>query len=1736
MTEQAAVEIQMESHPEGGSEEDKIRLAFIDRDADKLAQQVSRWTTMVNRMELSETAMTRTAPIGMASASATLVVHGDETLDDKSVVLNSLMPRYHRKVPDHEMPKIDRKYSGPVRTNVRLFLHEFKTQGNLSYGSKVFAVVCYRLLALANLDQKVRDKWDELREKAKGDRWSWDKCEQVFVECALSIHEKQTEVEDFARQGREKGEAYAEFAARLRRLVEVYRVRELAKQADVVTALKMSIPSLAMTVMQQGLIIKMLLAHVGMDMPDTNSVDFLMDAIPTALGPDDCTEWKTFIEGSKKARALRDAEEAKTNPGKQQQQQQQKKPMGAQVNGGAVTNKATIPSAAPAQQNHQGQFNGHGGGRGRGRGRFQPYRGEYSDPDPDTDPAVMPISEEKEHQDCIINFGAASVNSLQETTEVSPDPKLAKVSMPKELHNELLFADVVNKNKVEAIERVLGSESDSGLDVEKKKKEKKKRKKKKKKIVLSSFAMAVHLGSSPLHPLDGGEGRVDADVAPLKEKIKYGAVGVVKEGDVDCAFGACEIEDDRDNLDFEKYSMENNPMLTLYNGYPLFEFGDDDFSLVQKTYGSARRKNQPDNRLFVPVRIFGDQHLALIDTGATHSFISVRIVSQYAIPVNKMSGCIELADSSIIQRVGETENVEVVCGSNLLCAPYEVIDQQHAITIGMDLFHRYGFNIIGLPDPVESPDRLPVPVEDEKPTLIPLAIPEIERTWEFRKEKRSFSEDLRGLLEANGKIPATSFCPVPEMEVRLPVPDNITLNRRSRVFAHSQRPVLDDAVARWLEDDVITLAPAGNRHNNTLTLAAKKDANGEKTLYRVCLDPRPLNAYLPDDNFPVPLISDIMQFAGGKAVFSTVDLKQAYHRLPIHEDDRPLTAFTHGGVQYMFKKAPFGLKPLSSLFQRGMSRILGDLEFVRNFIDDILIASKDRKDHFLHVKEVVERLTKAKLIINTEKCSFYSTQVSLLGFIINTEGKRVDPNKLVNINDWQPPTTGKQVQSYMGTFNFFREYMPLISTVAAPLDALRNVAGPFVLNKLQLRCFNALKNILARAPILSFPDFSLPFYVATDASNVGIGAVCYQLPGGEDDPKNIRYISFVARSLQERERRYSTTQKELLGIVFALKKLHFYLWGNHFTLFTDHRALTYMHTQKDMNSMLTGWQEIIWSYTFKVVFRPGVQNVLPDALSRQFPQELWTSRTEGTAPSKVYGYIHLIQDSDTPRQTVPLSERNMVLADAHALGHFGTNAMVKHIHGLSKTWPHLANDCLKYVQRCRECQRVNIARKGYHPMTAVHAQLPGEHMAIDLAGPFPVQSDGNEYLLILVDVCTRFVILEPIPNKATLTVAKVLFRLFTTIGFPRVLQSDNGREFVSDVMKEMTTSMNVQHRLVTPYHPRGNGVAENHVKTACTIIRKEVEDNKETWARHAPMAQLAMNARVVALHNSSPFALFFARRFNGLSNFSDEKGNITSHEELMERLEYMTKIVFPAVEIKARETQRRMIERFNRTVLHNEFPDGAKVMSLDPIKGDKLSPRYEGPYTVVQRTTGGSYVLRDGTGELLQRNFAPSQLKLVLDDYDDTVAYEVEKIVDHRDLPGEGIEYRVKWKGFKELTWEPQKNFIERKCISDYWKTRDRPIANSLPQPRQTSKTHEPRKKDNSPMQRKGKRQSTDKPMNDTTSDVTRGRKRKRGEASDKNEGEDRVTNRRSKRQLRNTVEESSEKISTTRTRKQIRM
>jgi hypothetical protein len=209
---------------------------------------------------------------------------------------------------------------------------------------------------------------------------------------------------------------------------------------------------------------------------------------------------------------------------------------------------------------------------------------------------------------------------------------------------------------------------------------------------------------------------------------------------------------------------------------------------------------------------------------------------------------------------------------------------------------------------------------------------------------------------------------------------------------------------------------------------------------------------------------------------------------------------------------------------------------------------------------------------------------------------------LIRIDDWKYPTTGKQIQRHLGVFNFFRDVIPLYSRLSSPLDALRNSADlTKIWTSSHAKAYDQIRAALHSQTVLSFPDFSKPFKVGTDASDKGLGAILYQ--DGDTTPN---YICFAARSLTEAERGkgYSATKRELAAVVFALSKFRYYIWGSHFTLYTDHKALTFLFTQRHVNPMLNNWLDQLLDYNFSIVHLPGVMNVLPDQLSRLFDADL----------------------------------------------------------------------------------------------------------------------------------------------------------------------------------------------------------------------------------------------------------------------------------------------------------------------------------------------------------------------------------------------------------------------------------------------------------------------------------------------------------------------------------------------------
>src|SRR5581483_8968468 len=191
---------------------------------------------------------------------------------------------------------------------------------------------------------------------------------------------------------------------------------------------------------------------------------------------------------------------------------------------------------------------------------------------------------------------------------------------------------------------------------------------------------------------------------------------------------------------------------------------------------------------------------------------------------------------------------------------------------------------------------------------------------------------------------------------------------------HALRDAMQAKVAEWAKDNVIIPAPANCGYNNPLTCAPKKDEHGNKVGVRVCLETRLLNAKIKDDRYPLPVIQDILSSLGGAKVFTTLDLKESFHQMPLRKQDQEKTAFTWNNRHWMFRGAPFGLKVLSSHFQRVMNAIFLDMPFVLAYIDDIVVFSKDEKEHEEHVRKAIQRLSKYNLRIRRKKCHFGRTQ------------------------------------------------------------------------------------------------------------------------------------------------------------------------------------------------------------------------------------------------------------------------------------------------------------------------------------------------------------------------------------------------------------------------------------------------------------------------------------------------------------------------------------------------------------------------------------------------------------------------------------------------------------------------------------------------------------------------------------------------------------------------------------------
>jgi hypothetical protein len=428
--------------------------------------------------------------------------------------------------------------------------------------------------------------------------------------------------------------------------------------------------------------------------------------------------------------------------------------------------------------------------------------------------------------------------------------------------------------------------------------------------------------------------------------------------------------------------------------------------------------------------------------------------------------------------------------------------------------------------------------------------------------------------------------------------------RRQYPIAVTKRELMRTTIDRWIATKRIERAPAWCKYNNPLLGVAKMEGGlAVDGKIRVCLDPGNINLWLEsDDKFPIPHVGKNLERFAGCRLFGEIDLSDCFLQFMLHPDSRQYTSFMWDSLQYQFCGVPFGLIFMSSFVHRFISYKFSDLPFVISFVDNVAFGSTTWKEHRDQLMAILKRCNELNLRVKTAAIKVGYTRMRCLGFIVSQKGIHVDPRKMDIISNWKRPETGAGMQSFLGTASFVRSHIRHYADVTAPLEAVK-LNKIIEWNDTLDQHFNQLKKSILNAPLLNFPDFDRPFYLATDASNLGVGGVLYQPVNGEIDVTPGNIVAICSKVLNPTQRNYSAYKKELFALVYALRKFHVYLWGrSDSVLFTDHKPLIYMFTTPNPSPAVQQWMDELLMYNFSVHHRPGILNVLPDSLSRMYDQ------------------------------------------------------------------------------------------------------------------------------------------------------------------------------------------------------------------------------------------------------------------------------------------------------------------------------------------------------------------------------------------------------------------------------------------------------------------------------------------------------------------------------------------------------
>lgn len=579
-----------------------------------------------------------------------------------------------------------------------------------------------------------------------------------------------------------------------------------------------------------------------------------------------------------------------------------------------------------------------------------------------------------------------------------------------------------------------------------------------------------------------------------------------------------------------------------------------------------------DNRPFVKIKVLETEFMGLLDSGAQSTifgnnfknFIQTNTFKSY--PSNII---IKTADGTAH---GNVSTVEIpisynhkTCILNVLFIP----SITKTLILGIDFWDKFGIRPI-LCESVECEKKINIHENHLLSEENSVKLQNILKNMPFAKEGVLGKTHL-----TKHKIDTGNSKPIKQIQYAM------SPYVQKEVHAEIDRLLGIGAIYR-----------CGQSSWNNPVIAVKKPSGK----IRLCIDARKLNEITIKDAYPQQQINRILSRLTGTTYLSSIDFSDAYHQVELEESSQEKTAFAISGKGYFaYKRMPFGLCNSGATLCRVVDNVIGcDLEpnvFV--YLDDIIIATANINHHFEILNILAQRLKEAGLTISPEKSRFVMISLCYLGYIIDENGIHPDPEKTAAVHNYPQPKNVNEVRRLVGLAGWYRRFIPNFSIITAPLTELTKKGKKFEWTESAENALKSIKNILVSEPVLANADYSKPFIIQTDASDLGMGGVLVQGEGADE-----RVVAYTSAKFSSTQRNYQTTERECLAIITAIEKFRPYIDGVKFTVVTDHASLQWLRNVKDPTGRLCRWSLRLQPYDFDIVHRKGSQMVVADAFSR----------------------------------------------------------------------------------------------------------------------------------------------------------------------------------------------------------------------------------------------------------------------------------------------------------------------------------------------------------------------------------------------------------------------------------------------------------------------------------------------------------------------------------------------------------